>query len=136
MLYRSIIDELKEMNCLKVEGDIELADGIKVYKTPGHTPGSQCVAVQTEKGLRIMVGDHWHHLFNGFSQLTEFTDMYGKRHKITPAPEVYGPFIPTTLVYNFYDWYDSGYKIRAIMGSDNPECVLPGHETSLLVREA
>jgi N-acyl homoserine lactone hydrolase len=130
----SIIEELKEMNCLKIEGDFEFAEGIKVYKTPGHTPGCQSIAVQTEKGLRIMVGDHWHHYFNGFSQLTEMTDLYGKKHKITPAPKVYGPFIPTTLVYNFYDWYDSGYRLRAIAGSDNPECIVPGHETSLLVR--
>ena len=131
----SIVDELRKVNCLKIDGDVELADGINIYKTPGHTPGGQSVAVQTERGLRIMVGDQWHHLFTGFSQLTELTDMDGNKHKITPAPAVYGPFIPTTLVYNYYDWYDSSYKIRALMGNNNPECIFPGHEPSLVVRQ-
>ena len=130
----SIIDQLRGMNYLLVEGDLELADGIKLYKTPGHTPGSQSIAVQTEKGLRVLVGDHWHHFFNGFSQLTELTDIYGKTHRITPAPAVYGPFIPTTIVYNHYDWYESGYKLMALIGTGGPECVLPGHETSLVSR--
>lgn len=131
----SIIDELRKTDCLKIDGDVELSDGIKIYKTPGHTPGGQSVAVQTRKGLRIMVGDQWHHLFTGFSQLTELTDMDGNKHKITPAPAVYGPFIPTSLVYNYYDWYDSSYKIRAIMGNNDPECILPGHEPSLVWRK-
>ena len=128
----SIIDELRRMDCLAVDGDLELPDGIRLYKTPGHTPGSQSIAVQTERGLRILVGDHWHHFFNGFSQLRSLIDIHGESHPITPAPEVYGPFIPTSLVYNYYDWYDSGYKLRALIGTGGPECIVPGHETSLV----
>lgn len=38
-------DELRIM-----DGDYEVAPGIDVYKTPGHTPGFQTAAIQTDKG--------------------------------------------------------------------------------------
>lgn len=129
----ALVEELKGMNCLKVDGDLELTDGIKLLKTPGHTPGSQSIAVKTKKGMRVLVGDHWHVYCMAFSQQTEVMDMQGNRHKITPAPAVYGPFIPSTLTYNYYDYYDSCYKLRAILDSDSPECVVPGHDPSLVV---
>jgi N-acyl homoserine lactone hydrolase len=127
-----IIDDLKKLNCTMVDGDLELADGIKLFKTPGHTPGSQSIAVQTDKGLRVLVGDQWHHYFNGFSQLTKFVDLKGTTYDITPAPEVYGRFIPPSIVYNYYDWYDSCHKISALVGAGGQNCVVPGHEPSLL----
>ncbi|MGQ9653100.1 MAG: N-acyl homoserine lactonase family protein [Thermodesulfobacteriota bacterium] len=129
----ALVEELKGMNCLKVDGDLELTEGIKLLKTPGHTPGSQSIAVKTKKGMRVLVGDHWHVYCMAFSQQTEVMDMQGNRHKITPAPAVYGPFIPSTLTYNYYDYYDSCYKLRAILDSDSPERVVPGHDPSLVV---
>jgi N-acyl homoserine lactone hydrolase len=64
----SYVDVLKSMNCVKVEGDLDLEDGIKIIKTPGHTPGSQTILVQTPSGSRIIVGDHWPCFFNIFPQ--------------------------------------------------------------------
>ncbi len=129
----ALVDELKTMDCLKVDGDFELTDGIKVFKTPGHTPGSMSVAVLTNKGIKVIVGDHFHLYCMAFPKQREITDMTGKKHKITPAPDVYGPFMPSTLIYNYYDYYDSGYKIKAVLGNYSPEFVIPGHEPSLLV---
>lgn len=127
-----LIQELKGMNYLKVDGDFELTEGIRILKTPGHTPGSQSIAVTTEEGIKVIVGDHWIHLFNAFSKQEEFVDMYGRKHKITPAPDIHGSFIANSLIYNYYDWYDSSYKIKAVMEADRPEFCLPGHEPSLL----
>lgn len=127
-----IISDLKNLDYTMVDGDLELDDGIKLIKTPGHTPGSQSIAIQTDKGLRVLVGDQWHHYFNGFSQLTRFVDLNDKTHDITPAPAVYGQFIPPSIVYNYYDWYDSCHRIRAIIGANGQDCVVPGHEPSLL----
>jgi N-acyl homoserine lactone hydrolase len=132
----ALVEELKTMDCLKVEGDFELTDGIKAFKTPGHTPGSMSVAVQTKKGLQILTGDHFHLYCMAFSKQDTLMDMYGKKHKITPAPDVYGPFIPSSLIYNYYDYYDSSYKIKAMLGSYRPEFLVPGHEPSLLVTGA
>jgi N-acyl homoserine lactone hydrolase len=129
----ALIDELKSANCLKVHGDFELTEGIRCFQTPGHTPGCMSIAVNTAKGIRILVGDHWPLLCMAFSQQDELTDMEGKKHKITPAPQVYGHFIPpTNLIYNYFDYYDSCYKILSMIPSDSPEYILPGHEPALL----
>ena len=127
-----LMEELKGMNCLKVDGDFELTEGIRIIKTPGHTPGSQSIAVATEEGVKVIVGDHWIHLFNAFSKQEELIDMYGKKHKITPAPDIHGSFIANNLIYNYFDWYNSSNKIKAVMEADRPEFCLPGHESSLL----
>lgn len=45
-----------------VDGDIELMDGIRLIKAPGHTPGMQVVVVTTSKGRAALVsdlGDHY-----------------------------------------------------------------------------
>jgi glyoxylase-like metal-dependent hydrolase (beta-lactamase superfamily II) len=40
-----------------VDGDIEVADGVRIIKVPGHTPGSQAVLVQTSAGVYAIAGD-------------------------------------------------------------------------------
>jgi len=128
----AVVEHLRNMNCTLVDGDLELDDGIMLLKTPGHTPGSQSVMVHTDQGLRILVGDHWPQCFNAFSQMTEFVDLNGDTRVITPAPAVYGRFIPPSVVYDYYDWYDSCHKIMALMGTGGPECIVAGHEPLLL----
>jgi glyoxylase-like metal-dependent hydrolase (beta-lactamase superfamily II) len=130
----ALVDELKTMNYLKVDGDFELTDGIKCIRTPGHTIGSQSIAVHTKKGIRVIVGDHWHLYCMAFAWQDEIIDMEGNSHKITPAPEVYGHFIPSSLINNFYDYYDSCHKILAMIPEDRPEYIVPGHEPSLLLK--
>jgi N-acyl homoserine lactone hydrolase len=39
-----------------VRGDCQITDGVKVLLTPGHTPGGQSIAVETEKGVAIITG--------------------------------------------------------------------------------
>jgi glyoxylase-like metal-dependent hydrolase (beta-lactamase superfamily II) len=39
-----------------VEGDSEIVDGVKVLLTPGHTPGSQSIAVTTDRGTVVICG--------------------------------------------------------------------------------
>jgi len=130
---QSYIPEFSSMNLLKVEGDFELTDGIKIYKTPGHTPGSQSVAVTTKKGTVVLTGDEFILHCQAFPRQTELIDMQGNRHTITAAPGAYGSVMPSGIVYNYYDWYDSAYKIKAIAEADEPGFIIPGHEPSLLV---
>jgi N-acyl homoserine lactone hydrolase len=40
----------------RVSGDVEIAPGVRVLATPGHTPGHQSVAVDTDEGLVLIVG--------------------------------------------------------------------------------
>lgn len=52
-------------------GDAEIAPGIRVIATPGHTPGHQSVAVETADGLAIIAGqsaetvDEWQRFLAG-----------------------------------------------------------------------
>ena len=40
-----------------LDGDAEIADGVRVITTPGHTPGHQSVVVDTEAGRYCIAGD-------------------------------------------------------------------------------
>jgi N-acyl homoserine lactone hydrolase len=124
-----VIPVLQRMDCRRIDGDLELMKGIRLYKTPGHTAGSMCVGVETSKGTYYILGDTAHTYQNLFSQCSEVTTLEGKRIHITPAPEVYGPFVPSSLVYDHYSWYKSMYRLRALCPS--MEFALPGHETSI-----
>lgn len=128
-----VIDEIKQMNCLKIDGDLVLTAGITLYKTPGHTRGGMSIAVNTKKGIRIIVGDHWHLHCLGFTKMQKIMDMHGKWHKITPPPPEYGGFFPSSLTSDYHAYYASCYKIKALIPEDKPEYILPGHEGSLLV---
>jgi len=54
--YLPIQDLLDEVNFDIVEGDKEIGKGVKVLLTPGHSPGSQSVAIETEKGTAVITG--------------------------------------------------------------------------------
>jgi len=41
----------------ELDGDADLGDGISVLSTPGHSPGHQCVLVETAEGLVVLGGD-------------------------------------------------------------------------------
>jgi glyoxylase-like metal-dependent hydrolase (beta-lactamase superfamily II) len=43
-----------------LDGDRELFPGIRAVHTPGHTPGHQCVTVQTDAGMVTILGDAAH----------------------------------------------------------------------------
>lgn len=56
-----IVDEVENINIPsrfeKVQGELEIAPGIVVFETFGHSPGSQSVQVQTDEGPFYIVGD-------------------------------------------------------------------------------
>ncbi len=54
--HRYYSDLLDESEVVAVEGDAEIVPGIRVVSTPGHTPGGQSVAVQTDEGTAIITG--------------------------------------------------------------------------------
>jgi N-acyl homoserine lactone hydrolase len=42
---------------VELEGEAEVAPGVRVLPTPGHTPGHQSVLVETDDGLVVAAGD-------------------------------------------------------------------------------
>lgn len=128
-----IIEELKSLKCNKIDGDLRLCDGLDIYKTPGHTRGGQSVAVNTEKGMVVLVGDLFTSNISAFPYLGQLVDMDGHTHEIPPAPEGMEMGIPGSITYDFYSFYDSIAKVRTIAARNEPGFIIPGHETSLLV---
>lgn len=54
---RSAFSDVPESRFRLVDGDIELAPGIMLVHTPGHTPGHQAVAVRVQDGWVMLTGD-------------------------------------------------------------------------------
>ena len=127
---QNIIPILEKLDFFAIDNDIQIADGIKLLKTPGHTSGSQAVAVKTIGGEYYISGDNFNLKQNVSPYLTEMTTIDGKTIKITPAPAGFGPAIPTALIHNLYAWYDSVAKVKGLAKS--PDFILPGHEPSLV----
>jgi N-acyl homoserine lactone hydrolase len=79
-----------------IEGDQKIVDGVEVMLTPGHSPGTQSVAVNTPKGRAIICG------------------MCCLDQNLFPPPAVLKlqEVIPTTIVYNAMQDYDSMLRIK------------------------
>ena len=52
--YRT--DLLKDLNFVTINGYHEVAPGIEIIPAPGHSPGTQAVAINTEQGKAIISG--------------------------------------------------------------------------------
>lgn len=126
-----IIPALQKLDTVMIDGDLEILPGIKVYKAPGHSLGSQLVTVDTQKGTMVILGDLCNTFSHIFPETDEFIDMEGNRYKIKTNTELYGPAIPSPMIYDYFAFYDSVYKAK-VLASWKKEFVLPGHETSLV----
>ena len=48
--------DFEDANYRRLDGDTEIAEGLRLITTPGHTPGHQSLLVDTEEGLAIIAG--------------------------------------------------------------------------------
>lgn len=102
--HRYYSDLLDDNEVVTVEGDAEIVDGIRVLTSPGHTPGTQSVAVQTSKGKAVITG---------FCCNQE------------NFPEK-GPVVAPGVHINAIDGYESAKKIREIA-----DILIPLHDFSV-----
>ena len=49
--------EFEGARYVELDGAAEIVPGVRVVRTPGHTPGHQSVLVETEDGLVVVAGD-------------------------------------------------------------------------------
>lgn len=94
-----------------LDGDAEIVPGIRVVLMPGHTPGSQVVLVDTEKGLYIIAGD----------TITHFLNMD------VPDDE---SFLPGPIYVDLRETYESLDRLKNMGGF-----ILPGHDPLVLKQE-
>lgn len=88
-----------------VDGDHQLFDGISLVFTPGHSPGSQCVVIDTTAGKYCVAGD-----------LVNFNSCW------TSTPRIANGF--HTNLFEVYESFDKIEKYGAVM--------LFAHETDIL----
>jgi glyoxylase-like metal-dependent hydrolase (beta-lactamase superfamily II) len=122
---------LAKFDTIKINGDVEVLPGIKLYKALGHSLGSQLVTVNTVKGTMVIIGDLCMTYCHMFPERDYLIDMDGVRRPVKTNTALYGPAIPSAILYDYFDWYDSVYKAKAL-AQGKQEYVLPGHETELI----
>jgi glyoxylase-like metal-dependent hydrolase (beta-lactamase superfamily II) len=86
-----------------IEGDADIAPGVRCVHLPGHTPGLQGVLVDTAVGRVMITSDH------------------------CPLYENYEAHVPTGIIHDLEAWYASTARIRALADS-----ILPGHDLRVL----
>ena len=104
--------DLSCMNLELFEGDAEIAEGVRTTVTPGHSPGSQAVLVNTSKGLYVIAGD----------TITHYLSM--------DVPEGTS-FWPGPLYVGLREYYESLDRLRDLGGT-----ILPGHDPLVLKQTA
>ncbi|HHY50894.1 MAG TPA: N-acyl homoserine lactonase family protein, partial [Alphaproteobacteria bacterium] len=91
-----------------VDGDAEVAPGIRTVLMPGHSPGLQGVLVETRPDRRILIGSDHYPLYDNIE------------HNI-----------PTGIVQSLPDWYAASARARTLC-----DTILPGHDGRVLERES
>lgn len=100
------------------KGDTEVAEGIRLISTPGHSPGTQSVAVETAQGTAIITG---------FCCIEETFNVSAESLKVSPDWLVYTPGCHTDALAAF----DSTLKVKGLA-----DILVPNHEPWLRDIEA
>ena len=111
---REVISELRFE---PVKGYTQVSDGIRLIFTPGHSPGTQSVAVETAQGTAIITG---------FCCIEETFNVSAESSKVSPDWLVYTPGCHTDALAA----YDNTLKIKGLA-----DILIPNHEPSLRDRE-
>jgi glyoxylase-like metal-dependent hydrolase (beta-lactamase superfamily II) len=94
-----------------VDGEFEVAPGVSVIPTPGHTPGSQSVVVRAERRTYVLAGDN--------------VPLYEN------LPGRFRPhFTPNGIHVDLESYYGSLARLAALGGE-----ILPSHDARVLDRE-
>jgi glyoxylase-like metal-dependent hydrolase (beta-lactamase superfamily II) len=91
-----------------LDGDFDLADGLKVVSAPGHTPGMQCLLVNTAKGVYYIAGDN----------VALYENLAGNK---------FGRPIPGINFINLGEYYATMRRMLSLS-----EHILPGHDVKVL----
>ncbi len=94
-----------------IDGDLEVAPGITIILTPGHTPGSQSVVVRGEKKTYVIAGDN--------------VPLYDN------LPGRYKPMFTPNGIHVDLEAYDRSWRRIEALGGE----VLPSHDARVLDRE-
>jgi N-acyl homoserine lactone hydrolase len=103
--------DLAQMELELIEGDREIAEGVRTMLIPGHSPGSQAILIDTAEGLHIIAGD----------TITHYLSM--------DVPEG-NPFLPGPIYLDLKEYYESLNSLKKLGGT-----ILPGHDPLVFKRQ-
>ncbi|MEI9475291.1 MAG: N-acyl homoserine lactonase family protein [Deltaproteobacteria bacterium] len=103
----------EDVKFVKVDGDKEIAPGIQVILTPGHTAGNQSVVIQTSKGKAVIAGF-----------CSTFEHFYPERFAAASYKGKLTVNIPAVNLNNI-EAYDSAIRIK-----NAGEIIIPPHDPS------
>jgi N-acyl homoserine lactone hydrolase len=105
-----------------IDGDLELLDGIKLLKVPGHTPGMQVPIVTTARGKVAIVSDLGDHYRNWYP-----ADPRATRH---PLNYLADSFLPGGIRSESERTYlDSMRRTK-----EAADIIIPAHDTRIPIR--
>jgi len=99
-------------NMKLIRGDYELFPGINLIHTPGHTPGTQSVVVETEEGKTVIAG-----MCSIHQTFDNPKEALGAEHPFSRW-EIFAPAIATDMNQNYY----SVLRVRSLA-----DVLLPCH---------
>jgi N-acyl homoserine lactone hydrolase len=105
-----------------VDGDLDLVNGVRLLKTPGHTPGMQVAIITTAKGRAALVSDLGDHYRNWHPADPRATDK--------PMRFLSGGFLPGSIRSESERTYvESMARVKA-----TSDIVVPAHDFRIPVR--
>jgi glyoxylase-like metal-dependent hydrolase (beta-lactamase superfamily II) len=102
-----------------IDGDLELVEGVKLLKVPGHTPGLQIPIVTTARGKVAIVSDLGDHYRNWYP-----ADPRATRHPLNYLADT---FLPSGIRSESERTYLDGMR-RAKEAAD---ILIPAHDTRI-----
>ncbi|RJX15699.1 N-acyl homoserine lactonase family protein [Candidatus Bathyarchaeota archaeon] len=96
-----------------VRGDQTITEGVRVLHTPGHTPGGQSIAVDTDKGTAIITG---------FCSIMD---------NFKPPKELHGvfPVLMPGIHYDLFKLYDSIMRVKGLA-----DIIVPLHDPKIATK--
>ncbi|MBN1152626.1 MAG: N-acyl homoserine lactonase family protein [Dehalococcoidia bacterium] len=91
-----------------LDGDYDLADGLKLVSAPGHAPGMQCPLINTAKGLYYIAGDN----------VPLYENLEGNK---------FGRPIPGMIYADLGAYYNTFRRMESLA-----DHILPGHDSKVL----
>lgn len=128
-------DIAKLTKIFMINGNLNMSNGLELYKTPGHSLGSMIVVVPTEKGRYVLTGDMPHLAFSLFPMMDRIQLLDGTYAKITPMPQ-YLPYMCNSVIYDHWAAFDSFNLIKALAEEFEPRYMLTGHDPWVIVERA
>lgn len=122
-------------NIRMIDGDFDMGNGIKLFRVPGHTLGGMALQVQTKDGKYVITGDMPHLAVSLFPKLDKMQLLDGSWVDITPAPDVFGPYVFNGVIYDHYAAFDSFNKLSLLAEEFDPKWYLTGHDMWCVVKK-